>query len=57
MEQALDIAKSDLLAPAEIDEHHLQKVLSSLMVPGVDDAELYFPARSPRSMVFRGRHC
>ena len=42
MKQALDIAKSDLLAPAEIDEHHLQKVLSSLMVPGVDDAELYF---------------
>ena len=42
MEQALDIAKQDLLAPAEIDEHHLQKVLSSLMVPGVDDAELYF---------------
>ncbi|MBC6413396.1 MAG: metalloprotease TldD [Chromatiales bacterium] len=42
MEQALDIAKQDLLAPAEIDEHHLQKVLSSLMVPGVDQAELYF---------------
>ena len=42
MEQALDIAKKGLLAPAEIEEHHLQKVLSSLMVPGVDDAELYF---------------
>jgi len=42
MEHPLDIAKNDLLAPAEIDDHHIQQVLSSLMVPGVDDAELYF---------------
>lgn len=42
MEQVLDIARGDLLAPAEIDEHRLQKVLSSLMVSGVDEAELYF---------------
>lgn len=42
MNQALETAKNDLLLPAELDDQHLQKILSSLMVPGVDDAELYF---------------
>ena len=42
MDQALQIARNDLLLAAELDDTHLQKILSSLMVPGIDDAELYF---------------
>ncbi|MGH8460492.1 MAG: metalloprotease TldD [Stenotrophobium sp.] len=40
--QTLDLARQTLLAPAELDEHSLQRILSGLMKPGVDAADLYF---------------
>jgi TldD protein len=42
MTDALAIARNTLLAPAEIDERGLQRVLSGLMKPGIDAADLYF---------------
>ncbi|MGH8457447.1 MAG: PmbA/TldA family metallopeptidase, partial [Stenotrophobium sp.] len=42
MTNSLAVARQTLLAPAELDEHSLQRVLSGLMRPGVDAADLYF---------------
>ncbi len=42
MSQHLDIAREIILAPAGLDESHLEKVLGEAMAPGVDAADLYF---------------
>jgi len=42
MAKALDLAKENLLESSGLDENSIGGVLSSLMAPGVDDAELYF---------------
>ncbi|MGH8506410.1 MAG: metallopeptidase TldD-related protein, partial [Stenotrophobium sp.] len=42
MSESLDLARNTLLAPAELDERSLQRILSGLMKPGVDAADLYF---------------
>ena len=39
---SLDQARGLLLAPGSLDDHHLQRALGSLMMPGVDAADLYF---------------
>lgn len=39
---SLDQARGLLLAPGSLDDHHLQSALGSLMMPGVDAADLYF---------------
>jgi TldD protein len=39
---ALSVARQTFLAPAALDDAQLQNVLSSLMRPGVDAADLYF---------------
>lgn len=38
----LNVVKTQLLAPAELDESHLQKILDKLLAPQVDFADLYF---------------
>ncbi|RMF97072.1 MAG: metalloprotease TldD [Gammaproteobacteria bacterium] len=40
--KALVLARQALLAPAGLDEGHLQQALNSLMRPGVETGELYF---------------
>lgn len=42
MSNALAVARSTLLDPAELDERRLTRVLDGLMKPGVDAADLYF---------------
>ena len=42
MTKALDFARRNLLESSGLDENHIGDVLGSLMMPGVDDAELYF---------------
>ncbi|MDR3415053.1 MAG: metalloprotease TldD [Nevskia sp.] len=42
MNQSLDLARNTLLAPAELDQSRIERVLGSLMRPGVDAADLYF---------------
>jgi hypothetical protein len=42
MKNAIDIASDTLLGRAGIDASQLQSALGSLMVPGVDYADLYF---------------
>ncbi|HWU67625.1 MAG TPA: metalloprotease TldD [Stenotrophobium sp.] len=42
MSDALTLVSNALLAPAELDERSLQRILSGLMKPGVDAADLYF---------------
>ncbi|TAM10771.1 MAG: metalloprotease TldD [Nevskiaceae bacterium] len=39
---ALETASEQLLSPAGLDEHTLQKLLGGLMRPGIDAADLYF---------------
>jgi TldD protein len=39
---SLELASQTLLVPASLDERSLEKVLGSLMRPGVDAADLYF---------------
>ena len=45
MQNTLDIAQNTLLAPAELDTHAIEKVLSGLMKPSIDAADLYFQLR------------
>jgi TldD protein len=52
MTQSLDLARSTLLAPAELDESRLQRVLGGLMRPGVDAADLYFQHSVSESWFF-----
>ncbi len=42
MSNALDVARSTLLAPAALDDSRLSAVLDGLMKPGIDAADLYF---------------
>ncbi|HUP91684.1 MAG TPA: metalloprotease TldD [Solimonas sp.] len=39
---ALELARNTLLAPAQLDEAGIERVLAGLMKPGVDAADLYF---------------
>jgi len=52
MTQFLDLARQTLLAPAELDEARLQRVLGGLMKPGVDAADLYFQHAVTESWFF-----
>jgi len=52
MSQSLDLARRTLLAPAELDESRIQRVLSGLMKPGVDAADLYFQHSVTESWFF-----
>ena len=52
MSQSLDLARRTLLAPAELDESRIQRVLSGLMKPGVDAADLYFQHAVTESWFF-----
>jgi len=45
MSDSLDTAKETLLAPADLDEGSIQRVLAGLMRPSVDAADLYFQLR------------
>ncbi len=45
MSQNLELARQQLLAPTGLDESSLGRVLSSLMQPGIDAADLYFQAQ------------
>jgi len=42
MNDSLSIARETLLAPAQIDEHHLREVMERLAGHGVDAADLFF---------------
>ncbi len=42
MNQSLTIARQQLLAPAELDDNRLQRVLGGMLRHGVDYADLYF---------------
>lgn len=42
MTAALQLARQNFFAPSGLDESSLQRVLSSLMKPGIDAADLYF---------------
>jgi len=48
----LTLARQTLLAPASLEEHKLQRVLSGLMKPGVDAADLYFQHSASESWLF-----
>jgi TldD protein len=52
MSQSLELARQTLLAPAELDETRIQRVLSGLMKPGVDAADLYFQHAVSESWFF-----
>jgi TldD protein len=52
MSQSLELARSTLLAPAELDEARIQRVLGGLMKPGVDAADLYFQHAVTESWFF-----
>ena len=52
MTQSLDLARHTLLEPAELDEPRIQRVLGSLMRPGVDAADLYFQRSVTESWFF-----
>ncbi len=52
MSQSLDLARQTLLAPAELDEARIQRVLGGLMKPGVDAADLYFQHAVTESWFF-----
>ncbi|MCP1727688.1 TldD protein [Natronospira proteinivora] len=45
MSDALNIAKAQLLEPGGLDESALSRVLSRMMSPSVDEADLYFQLR------------
>ncbi|HVT34565.1 MAG TPA: metalloprotease TldD [Nevskiaceae bacterium] len=42
MTNTLELVRDSMLAPAGLDESRLQQVLSGLMKPGIDAADLYF---------------
>jgi TldD protein len=50
--EALIAARNTLLAPAELDERRLEKILSGLMKPGVEAADLYFERSASESWLF-----
>ena len=52
MTQSLDIARNTLLAPADLDELGLERVLAGLMRPGIDAADLYFQHAVSESWFF-----
>ncbi|MCX7069402.1 MAG: metalloprotease TldD [Gammaproteobacteria bacterium] len=52
MTTALDLASATLLAPAALDEGAIQRVLSGLMKPGIDAADLYFQNSVSESWFF-----
>ncbi len=45
MSNTLETAQNTLLAPAELDTNAIEKVLSGLMKPSIDAADLYFQLR------------
>ena len=52
MSDSLAVARQSLLAPAELDERRLEKILSGLMKPGVEAADLYFERSASESWLF-----
>ncbi len=46
MNQAFRVAQELLLKPASLDEHHIDKILQSMMSSHVDEADLYFQSAS-----------
>ncbi|MDN5874606.1 MAG: metalloprotease TldD [Sinobacteraceae bacterium] len=50
--QALDQAREQLLAPAGLDEAGLERLLGSLMRPGIDAADLYFQQATTEGWFF-----
>ena len=52
MTSALTLAEQTLLAPAELDETRIQRVLGGLMKPGIDAADLYFQNSVSESWFF-----
>jgi TldD protein len=52
MTQSLELARRTLLAPAELDDSSIQRVLGKLMRPGVDAADLYFQHSVSESWFF-----
>lgn len=52
----LDIARQRILAPAGLEEQHLEQAFARLMGPGVDAADIYFQsARSEGWVMEDGR--
>ena len=52
MNKTLELAQRTLLEPAQLAPAHLERVLSGLMKPGVDAADLYFQRSLDESWVF-----
>jgi TldD protein len=52
MNNALALAQQTLLAPGALEPRHLDRVLSGLMKPGVDAADLYFQHAVSESWFF-----
>ncbi len=52
MTTALTLAEQTLLAPASLDDAKIQRVLSGLMKPGIDAADLYFQNSVSESWFF-----
>jgi TldD protein len=52
MTDSLTLARSTLLEPATLDERRLERVLGSLMKPGVDAADLYFQHSASESWLY-----
>jgi TldD protein len=52
MNNALALAQQTLLAPGALEPRHLDRVLSGLMKPGVDAADLYFQQAVSESWFF-----
>lgn len=50
-ENMLQLARNSLLAPAGLEDQHLDKVLDNLLGPSVDNADLYFQHSSHESWV------
>jgi TldD protein len=48
----LTLARQTLLSPASLEEPKLQRVLSGIMKPGVDAADLYFQHSASESWLF-----
>jgi TldD protein len=51
-ENTLALAQRALLSPAGLEQHGLSRVLSGLMKPGIDAADLYFQHSASESWVF-----
>jgi len=52
MTDTLELARRSLLEPAELDEARIERVLSLLMKPGIDGADLYFQQAQTESWFF-----